>query len=63
VILLQLYRLYVVYSENRKSLANKRKMRNYSHEKSSKGRGNKKRRDCEDVYVICNEKEKRNKKR
>lgn len=64
VILLQLYRLYVVYSESRKNNLKKRKMRNFSKERNSKARGKIKRRnDFEEIYTISNEKASKSKKR
>ncbi|KAG5682312.1 hypothetical protein PVAND_011671 [Polypedilum vanderplanki] len=60
VILLQLYRLYVVYSENRKSLKIKRKQNYYGEKQRFKSN---KRRQHDDVYTISNEKSSRNKKR
>lgn len=64
VILLQLYRLYVVLSESKKSAAIKRKMQyqNERYTKSSKGSRGKKR-DSDEIYTISNEKSSKSKKR
>ncbi|KAL7010703.1 hypothetical protein ACKWTF_016844 [Chironomus riparius] len=64
VILLQLYRLYVVFSETKKSAAMKKKLKyqNERYTKASKGSKNKKR-NSDEIYTISNEKSSKSKKR
>lgn len=61
VILLQLYRLYVVHTENRKSKSKKKKMK-YHEDRQRFSKGGRRRRNS-DVYIISNEKSSRQKKR
>jgi hypothetical protein len=67
VILLQLYRLYVVFTENRKNLKKKLKHHQQSernYRSSSKSKGQNKRQCADDIYTITNEKSSyKNKKR
>lgn len=61
--MLQLYRLFVVYSENQKSLAMKKKAK-YQNERYVKSRaGRCKRRGSDDIYTISNEKSSKSKSR
>lgn len=65
VILLQLYRLYVVQTENNKNKSKKRKLKYHQErQKQSKGGGKGRRRnDSEDIYIISNERSSKQKKR
>lgn len=65
VIMLQLYRLYVVYSENQKSLSTKKKLKYQQGERRQVTKGNKgqKRHGSDDIYIISNEKSGRSRKR
>lgn len=59
VILLQLYRLYVVQSESRKGKSSKRleskHKRSKSNQRQQKSKKGSKRREVEDIYTISNE--------
>lgn len=61
VILLQLYRLYVVQSENNKSKSKKKKLK-YHQDQQRKQKGSRKKYETEDIYIISNEKSKRKKR-
>jgi hypothetical protein len=65
VILLQLYRLYVVQSESSKANLKKKKLK-HQQDRARNSRGSRGRRRCDssgDVYIISNEKSSKHKKR
>lgn len=70
VILLQLYRLYVVQSENKKTKVHKRKLKHHQQQQqrqkqnSKGGKGHRRHDSSDDIYIISNEKSnKQHKKR
>lgn len=65
VILLQLYRLYVVHTENNKTKSKKKKLK-YQQEcrqRQSKGSRGHRKNDSDDIYIISNERSSKHKKR
>lgn len=64
VILLQLYRLYVVHTENNKSKSKKKKLKYYQdRQRQSRGGRGQRKYDSGDIYIISNEKSSKQKKR